>query len=59
MLPSGATCRTARHSVLRRSAFAPSQRPRQPRRRIADDGFRPLPPFASFTFRGARTRRDR
>ncbi|WP_083499336.1 hypothetical protein [Thioalkalivibrio nitratireducens] len=47
-LVSRATRRAEERSVIRRSAFAPPRRPRQPRRRMADDGLRPFPPYASF-----------
>ncbi|WP_006746478.1 hypothetical protein [Thioalkalivibrio paradoxus] len=43
-----ATRRAEERSVIRRSAFAPPRRLRQPRRRLADDGLRPLPPYACF-----------
>nr|WP_084222602.1 hypothetical protein [Thioalkalivibrio paradoxus] len=43
------TCRAEKRSVIRRSAFAPPRRLRRPRRRMADDGLRPFPPYASET----------
>ncbi|WP_408645516.1 hypothetical protein [Thioalkalivibrio paradoxus] len=47
---SGVTCRATKRSVIRRSAFAPPRRLRQPRRRMADDGLRPFPPYAYASF---------
>nr|WP_232222283.1 hypothetical protein [Thioalkalivibrio paradoxus] len=37
---------------MRRSAFAPPRRLRQPRRQLADDGLRPFPLYASFIIGG-------
>ncbi|WP_332254638.1 hypothetical protein [Thioalkalivibrio paradoxus] len=45
-----ATRRAEKRSVIRRSAFAPPRRLRQPRRRMADDGLRPFPPYAYASF---------
>ncbi|WP_084222601.1 hypothetical protein [Thioalkalivibrio paradoxus] len=53
-LVSRATRRAEERSVIRRSAFAPPRRLRQPRRRMADDGLRPFPPYASFIIGGGR-----
>ncbi|WP_237251813.1 hypothetical protein [Thioalkalivibrio nitratireducens] len=43
---SRATRRAEERSVIRRSAFAHPRRLRQSWRRMADDGLRPLPPYA-------------
>ncbi|WP_083499306.1 hypothetical protein [Thioalkalivibrio nitratireducens] len=51
-LVSRATRRAEKRSVIRRSAFAPPRRLRRPGRRMADDGLRPLPPYASFIIGG-------
>ncbi|WP_084222663.1 hypothetical protein [Thioalkalivibrio paradoxus] len=51
-LVSRATRRAEKRSVIRRTAFAPPWRLRRPRRRMADDGLRPLPPYASFIIGG-------
>ncbi|WP_084222659.1 hypothetical protein [Thioalkalivibrio paradoxus] len=45
-LVSRATRRAEKRSVIRRTAFAPPRRLRQPGRRMADDGLRPFPPYA-------------
>ncbi|WP_084222675.1 hypothetical protein [Thioalkalivibrio paradoxus] len=52
-LVSRATRRAEKRSVIRHSAFAVPRRPRQSGRRMADDGLRPLPPYASFIIGGA------
>ncbi|WP_084222622.1 hypothetical protein [Thioalkalivibrio paradoxus] len=57
-LVSRATRRAEERSVIRRSAFAPPRCLRQPRRRMADDGLRPFPPYASFILRGGRVRHE-
>ncbi|WP_084222584.1 hypothetical protein [Thioalkalivibrio paradoxus] len=49
-LVSRATRRAEKRSVIRRSAFAPAWRLRQPRRQLADDGLRPFPPYACASF---------
>nr|WP_232222261.1 hypothetical protein [Thioalkalivibrio paradoxus] len=51
-LVSRATRRAEKRSVIRRTAFAGPRRPRQSGRRMADDGLRPLPPYASFIIGG-------
>ncbi|WP_084222592.1 hypothetical protein [Thioalkalivibrio paradoxus] len=48
------SCRAEKRSVIRRSAFAPPWRLRQPRRWMADDGLRPFPPYVSFIIEGGR-----
>ncbi|WP_084222669.1 hypothetical protein [Thioalkalivibrio paradoxus] len=53
-----ATRRAEKRSVIRRSAFAPAWRLRQPRRQLADDGLRPFPPYASFIIGGGHIGHD-
>ncbi|WP_084222644.1 hypothetical protein [Thioalkalivibrio paradoxus] len=52
------TCRAEKRSVIRRSAFAPPRRLRQPGRRMADDGLRPFPPYDSFIIGGGCPRHE-
>ncbi|WP_083499451.1 hypothetical protein [Thioalkalivibrio nitratireducens] len=40
---------------MRHTAFAVPRRPRHPGRRMADDGLRPFPPYASFITGGGLT----
>ncbi|WP_006748346.1 hypothetical protein [Thioalkalivibrio paradoxus] len=54
-LVSRATRRAEKRSVIRRTAFAVPRRPRQSGRRMADDGLRPFPPYASFIIGGGHT----
>ncbi|WP_084222706.1 DNA helicase UvrD [Thioalkalivibrio paradoxus] len=49
-LVSRATRRAEKRSVIRRTAFAVPRRPRQSGRQLADDGLRPLPPYAYASF---------
>ncbi|WP_083499488.1 hypothetical protein [Thioalkalivibrio nitratireducens] len=57
-LVSLATRRAEERSVIRHMAFAVPRRPQHPQRRLADDGLRPLPPYASFIIGGGCPRHD-
>ena len=49
---SRATRRAEERSVIRHTAFVPPRRLQQRWRQMADDGLRPLPPYASFIIGG-------
>ncbi|WP_084222590.1 hypothetical protein [Thioalkalivibrio paradoxus] len=57
-LVSRATRRAEKRGVIRRTAFAVPRHPQHPGRRMADDGLRPFPPYASFIIGGGCPRHE-